>query len=78
MLSVQKYLVEHRLEDLENEFGIVVTRYEDRVVLNYSQIKSPKQHPVCDECRALILSYPDFFILSRSFDRFYNYEQVYK
>ena len=72
MLNVQKYLMNNSLEDLENEFGIVIKRYDDRVVLNYSQISSPKFNPICDECRALILSCPDFYILSRSFDRFYN------
>ena len=72
MLNVQKYLLNHTLEDLENEFGIVITYYNDRVVLNYSQIDSPKFHPICDECRGLILSYPDYKVLCRSFDRFYN------
>ena len=73
MLNVQEYLENNTLEDLESEFGIVVTRYDDRVVLNYSQIDSPKFHPICDECRGLILSYPEFGVLSRSFNRFYRY-----
>lgn len=73
MLNTQKYLQNHSLESLENEFGIVITKYDDRVVLNYSQIESPKFHPICDECRGLILSYPNYNVLCRSFDRFYNY-----
>lgn len=73
LLNVQKYLHNHTLEDLEKNFGIVITRYDDRVVLNYSQIDSPKFHHICDECRGLILSYPGFEVLCRSFDRFYNY-----
>jgi hypothetical protein len=72
LLNVQKYLHNHTLEDLEKKFGIVISRYPDRIVLNYSQIDSPKFHHICDECRGLILSYPDFEVLSRSFDRFYN------
>jgi len=72
MLNVQKYLKDNTLESLENELGIVVSKYGDRVVLNYSQISSPRFHPVCDECRALILSLPDYKVVSRSFDRFYN------
>jgi len=73
MLNVQKYLQNHTLEDLENSFGIKVSKYDDRVVLNYCQIDSPRFHPICDECRGLILSLPDYKVMCRSFDRFYNY-----
>ena len=73
MLNVQKYLEKHSLEDLENEFGIVVSKYNDRITLNYNQISSPRFHHIADECRGLILSYPDYKIMCRSFDRFYNY-----
>jgi len=72
MLNVQNYLLNHTLEDLENELGIVVSKYDDRITLNYSQINSPKLNPICDECRGLILSYPNYEIISRPFDRFYN------
>lgn len=72
MLNVQKYLQDHTLDDLESQLGIITTRYTDRVVLNYSQLDSPKFHPICDECRGLILSLPNLKVLSRSFDRFYN------
>jgi len=78
VLEVQKYLRNHKLEDLKNEYGIKYTLYDDRVVLNYSQINTPggkKFHPIIRECRALILSYPDYKIISRSFDRFYNYKE---
>ncbi len=73
MLNVQQYLADKSLDDLAMEFGIKVNTYADRVVLNYSMIESPRFHPVCDECRSLILSLGDLGILSRSFDRFYNY-----
>lgn len=73
MLNVQKYLAKNSLDDLALEFGVKVNTYADRVVLNYSMIDSPRFHPVCDECRGLILSMDDLGILSRSFDRFYNY-----
>jgi len=75
MLEVQKYLrTNHSYEDLENNFGIRVVPYEDRVVLNYSQIDSYKQRfePIVMECRSLILDL-NHEILSRSFDRFFNY-----
>lgn len=72
MLNVQKYLENHTLKELKDEFDISITLYEDRVVLNYG-IKSPRFHPICDECRGLILSFPDYNVMCRSFDRFYNY-----
>jgi hypothetical protein len=73
MLKVQEYLQSHSYEDLENELGIKAKVYDDRVVLNYSQIDSPKHDPIVKECRALILSRPEHNVLSRAFDRFFNY-----
>lgn len=73
MLKVQEYLKNNPIENLEKDFGIVVRKYDDRIVLNYSQIDSKKFVPESDECRGLILSYPDLNILCRSFDRFYNH-----
>lgn len=73
MLEVQKYLQYKTLDDLENEFGILIKRYNDRVVLNYKMDSKPKYHPIVEECRGLILSLPDYNVLCRSFDRFYNY-----
>lgn len=72
-MEVQKYLEIHGLEKLKQEFSIVVTDYPDRVVLNYSQIESPRFHIICDECRALILRKSDWSVMARSFDRFYNW-----
>mgnify|MGYP003565423402 CR=1 FL=1 len=58
MLNTVKYLKNHTYKDIKNEFGIKVKEYDDRIVLNYSQINSPKYHPIVKECRALILSKP--------------------
>ena len=43
---------------LESEFGIQVKEYpeEGLYVFNYSQIESPKMHPIVMECRGLILN----------------------
>jgi len=75
MLEVQKYLQTNTLADLQEEFGIKVREYPDRAVLNYCQINSAPHRftPIVRECRSLILSLPDFSVLSRSFDRFYNH-----
>lgn len=43
------------------------------VVLNYSQINSSKFDPVSRECRSLVLCLDDLSVVSRSFDRFFNY-----
>jgi len=73
MLEVQKYLKIHTLDELETNFGIKYRLYDDRVVLNYNMIDShSKYHPITLECRGLILSLPDYSILCRSFDRFFN------
>ena len=71
-MQVQKYLEDNGLQALVDEFNMVVTDYPDRVVLNYNQIDSPRFHPICDECRALILRKDTWEVMARSFDRFYN------
>lgn len=73
MLEVQKYLQTHTLDDLEKDFGIGFKVYDDRVILKYRINSTPKFHPIVRECRGLILSLPDYKILARGFDRFYNY-----
>lgn len=72
MLVVQEYLNRHSLDDLSRYYGIEITSYEDgRIILNYSQINSPKIHEIVRDCRALVLD-SDFNLISRSFRRFYN------
>lgn len=77
MMNVQKYLNDKgSLEGLENDFGILIKRYDDRVVLNYKIDSKPKFDPIVLECRGLILSIlPDkkYQVLCRSFDRFFNF-----
>jgi T4 RnlA family RNA ligase len=75
MLEVQKYLETHTLEQLTEELGINVREYDDRICLSYSMIDSPKTHPIVRECRGLILSKPDFEVICRPFDRFFNYTE---
>jgi len=72
-MQVIDYLKKNGLEKLKEEFSIGVTDYDDRVVLNYNQIDSPRFHPICDECRALILKKnKNWDVMGISFDRFYN------
>ena len=78
MLNTVKYILQNGLDSLSNEFGIKIKNYPDEgiAILNYSMIDSPKYHPIVRECRSLIIEnkYP-YNIVSRSFDRFYNYSE---
>jgi RNA ligase len=73
-MQVINYLKENGTEKLKQEFGIIVKEYVEcgLIVLNYDQIHSPKTHEIVKECRGLILDH-NFNVVSRSFDRFFNY-----
>lgn len=75
LLKVQEYLQSKSLSDLQDELGIRCNVYSDRVVLNYHQLDSPKFHPIVKECRGLILSLPEYKILNKTFNRFYNFNE---
>jgi T4 RnlA family RNA ligase len=70
-MRVIEYLNEYGVENLKQELGIIVKDYDELLVLNYSQINSPKIHPIVVECRGLILD-KQFNVVSRGFDRFFN------
>jgi len=72
-METQKYLKINGLDKLIDEFSLLAKVYDDRVVLNYKVDSKPKFHPIVKECRGLILSLPDYKVLCRSFDRFFNY-----
>ncbi len=78
MLEVQKYLENNTFEQITNELGIKCKVYpEDNIVLlDYDQIDSPKTHPIVCECRSLILSLTDYSVVSRKFNRFFNYGEA--
>lgn len=69
-----EYLKEHGIKALEDNFHIKVKQYDEGLlVLNYDQIHSPKTHPIVMECRGLILDSKNYNVVSRGFDRFFNY-----
>lgn len=71
-MKVLDYIKQNGLESLNKDFGINVKLYEEGlIVLNYDQIESPK-NDITNECRSLILD-KEFNVVSRSFDRFFNY-----
>lgn len=77
MMEVQKFLIENGLQKLKEKFEIEVREYPEKgiCVLNYSMIDSPRFHPICDECRSLILRKDSWEILACSFVRFFNWQE---
>ncbi len=91
-MEVIKYLNTHlnsgescleSLQSLKDEFSIKNSNnplYPDLFVLNYCQIGSPKTHAYTKECRSLVVEYMNeehcFRVVSRSFDRFFNLNEV--
>lgn len=78
-----KYLNEKSLAFLITEFSISVNEWQDKdgqilYVLNYDQIESPKNHPITNECRSLVVTYQggEWVVVGRSFDRFFNYGET--
>lgn len=71
-MKVVQYLKQNGIGKLHEEFGVIAKHYDEGlIVLNYDQIKSPK-NDITNECRGLILDH-EFNIVSRSFDRFFNF-----
>jgi hypothetical protein len=75
VLKIQEYLRSGKtLDDLNQEYGIVATHHEilPLVILNYSQIDSPKWPQLVRECRGLVLNKENYNLIARSFSRFFN------
>lgn len=69
------------LDTLKEDYGIKVSNnpsYPFLYCLNYDQIKSDKHSPIVQECRSLVIEYNGwtFNVVSRSFDRFFNYNET--
>jgi hypothetical protein len=63
------------LADLATIYGIKA-KTDDAlgvVMLNYNQIASPMEEPICQECRALLLEIGSWQVVSRSFFKFFNH-----
>lgn len=75
-MQVIEFIKKHGTEALTEQFAISVKKVDDLLVLNYNQIDSPKTHPLVIECRSLILEDKTFKVVSRSFDRFFNYGEA--
>lgn len=74
-MQVQQFLREFGLQQLVDQYAIKINDYPDQgiILLNYNSFDSPKKHPIVIECRSLILDRETFEVISRKFDRFFNF-----
>jgi T4 RnlA family RNA ligase len=78
-LHVQEYLRSGKtLDMLKAELGIEYSEKDNLIVLNYSQIDSPKIHPIVWECRGLILEKDTLSLVNMPFSRFFNWGEAGK
>lgn len=79
MLAVQNYIKEHGLDALCNNFAINAKRhskYNNLVLLKYSQLESPLSNPVVQECRGIILDEADDWkVVCYNYKKFFNYSE---
>jgi tRNA splicing ligase len=76
MLKTQEYLKKNSLEKLIKDYALEATYSpvgESLVILNYSQIDSPKHSPITKECRGLVLNTQTYEVVAKGFSRFFNY-----
>lgn len=79
-LNTQQYLRSGKTpEDLKEELGINFkrhTKYPNLISFKYNQIESPRNHPIVNECRGLILNEEsNWDVVSFPFCRFFNAEE---
>lgn len=75
MLAIQEYLFSGKtLDDVKSEFGINVYEHPTLplVGFKYSQIESPKTHPVVRDCRGIVLEKNTWNCVAKPFKRFFN------
>jgi len=75
-----EFIKANGLQALTEQLGIAVKPFvtpegDTLYLLDYNQIDSPKTDPIVMECRSLILD-SEFNVVSRSFDRFFNYGEA--
>ncbi len=64
------------LNDIKNEYGISYNVFNNLVILNYSQIDSPKTNPLVRMCRGIVIEKNTWNIVHYPFYRFYNFEEI--
>lgn len=75
-LHIQNYLdIGYAPEKLTEQFGIAVKEHPTLPLLNfkYSQIDSPKSHPIVRESRGIVLERGTWRVVAKPFTRFFNF-----
>ena len=76
-MELQQYLRERGLASLQTEFKIKVNRHQEfpnLVCLKYSQLESPLEKLIVQQCRGVILDEEqDWAIVSYPYDKFFNH-----
>lgn len=76
LLHIQKWLLENGGDwaKLDAEYGITAKHHPEYPLtkLVYSQIDSPKMHPMVQECRGLVIGKHTYGIEAMCFNRFFN------
>lgn len=74
-MNVVNFLKSNSVDALKANYSVRAKVYptEGLIVLNY--LNTPQSCKIANECRGLILSTKDFRVISRSFDRFFNYNE---
>lgn len=74
-MEVLKLLKTENSLDCLAKYGISATLNDtdNRAILNYCQIESPKTNPIVRECRGLIVERDSWKLVARSFYRFFNW-----
>lgn len=86
MLKTQQFLRQYESTEvglaklfLKYAIGNTCHPTDGRVILNYSQIDSPKNHEIVRECRGLVLDRNNNWeLVARAFPRFFNWEEAGK
>ena len=77
MLKIQEWLTQNNFnyDLLKSQLNVSANFHptDDRVILNYCQIESPKYNDVVRDCRGIILNKNDASLIGRSFRRFFNW-----
>ncbi|AGA16237.1 pnk/pnl protein [Thysanoplusia orichalcea nucleopolyhedrovirus] len=78
MLQVSRLLASGGIKNVRDAFKIKIKNYSehDLLVLNYESFERNRDHPVVMECRGLILHARTYDVVSRSFDRFFNFQEL--
>jgi hypothetical protein len=74
MMAIQNYLKEYGLDNFINQYKMKVCYHSEMpiLILNYNNIRSPKNNVKVDTCRGIVIENHSWKIISKGMDRFYQ------